>query len=29
MLALKRYEAFAAIPYAPFLILGAIFLLYF
>ena len=29
MLALKRYEAFAAIPYAPFLILGAILLLYF
>ncbi|MCP4141345.1 MAG: prepilin peptidase [Chloroflexi bacterium] len=29
MLALKRYEAFAAIPYAPFLILGAVWLLYF
>lgn len=29
MLALKRYEAFAAIPYAPFLILGAIYILYF
>ncbi len=29
MLVLKRYESFAAIPYAPFLILGAIFLLYF
>ncbi len=29
MLALKRYQAFAAIPYAPFLILGAILLLYF
>ncbi len=29
MLALKRYEAFTAIPYAPFLILGAILLLYF
>ena len=29
MLALKRYEAFSAIPYAPFLILGAILLLYF
>lgn len=29
MLALKRYEAFSAIPYAPFLILGAVYILYF
>ncbi len=29
MLAFKRYEAFAAIPYAPFLILSAIYILYF
>ena len=29
MLALKRYEAFAAIPYAPFLIFSAIFFIYF
>jgi len=28
MMALKRYEAFAAIPYAPFLILSALFFLY-
>ncbi|MCF6277265.1 MAG: A24 family peptidase [Anaerolineales bacterium] len=28
MLALKRYQAFAAIPYAPFLILGAVFFIY-
>ena len=29
MLVFKRYKAFAAIPYAPFLILGAVWLLYF
>jgi leader peptidase (prepilin peptidase) / N-methyltransferase len=29
MLAFKRYEAFAAIPYAPFLIFGAVYILYF
>jgi leader peptidase (prepilin peptidase)/N-methyltransferase len=29
MLALKRYQAFSAIPYAPFLIFGAVFFLYF
>ncbi len=29
MLAFKRYQAFSAIPYAPFLIFGAVFLLYF
>ena len=29
MLAFKRYEAFAAIPYAPFLILSAVYILYF
>ncbi len=29
MLVSKRYKAFAAIPYAPFLILGAVWLLYF
>lgn len=29
MLASKRYEAFAAIPYAPFLILSAVYILYF
>lgn len=29
MLAMKRYKAFVAIPYAPFLILSAIWLLYF
>jgi leader peptidase (prepilin peptidase)/N-methyltransferase len=28
MLAAKKYKAFTAIPYAPFLILSAIFLLY-
>lgn len=28
MLALRRYQAFTAIPYAPFLILGAVFILY-
>ncbi len=29
MLAFKRYEAFSAIPYAPFLILSAVYILYF
>ena len=29
MIVLKRYEAFAAIPYAPFLILSAVWLIYF
>jgi hypothetical protein len=28
MLATKRYKAFTAIPYAPFLIISAIFILY-
>jgi hypothetical protein len=28
MLFLKKYQAFTAIPYAPFLILGTILLLY-